>query len=112
MSVYPAISELACSAQAVVETSRPARYAKQLISHMCHKVPCEEIVDGHRITFNREGIFSGYGDVLVTDIAGETKLVLWAYAEDKERLERVKGVLIRHLERFGEREGLSAHFSV
>lgn len=100
-------------AHAIVATDRPRRYAKQLVSHMGHKCPVEEITDGHRITLRRELPTTGWFEVLL--INPETaqgdpeneKLVLIAEAEDAERLERVEDVVARHLVRFGEADGLS-----
>ncbi|MDY6050967.1 MAG: DUF2218 domain-containing protein [Rothia sp. (in: high G+C Gram-positive bacteria)] len=48
-SQYPAIETLTLRSRAVVETDRPARYAKQLASHFGHKITVEEIESGHRL---------------------------------------------------------------
>lgn len=110
MTEYPSPEAMPLTSRAIVETDRPARYAKQLVSHLGHKVPIVEIEDGHRITFNRDDVFNGCGDVLVTVVDGAECLVLLAHAEDDERLSRVEGVLSRHLKKFGEREGLKVTF--
>ncbi|SIK56972.1 Uncharacterized protein conserved in bacteria (DUF2218) [Mycobacteroides abscessus subsp. abscessus] len=110
MSDLPTPESLALTSRAEVATERPARYAKQLVSHMGHKVPVEEIENGHRITFNRDGNFNGYGDVLVFASERGEQLVLLAHADDDERLSRVEGILGRHLEKFGERDGLKVVF--
>lgn len=106
MGNYPAVETLGFTSEALVETERPERYAKQLVSHLGRKVPSVEIENGHRLTFNRDDIFRGYGDVLVMD----GKLVLRAYAANTEDLQVLNGVLGRHLERFGERDGLTVNF--
>ena len=107
---YPAIDTLPARSRAVVLTDRPARYAKQLASHFGHKILAEEIEGGHRLTFNRDGNFGGYGDVLVQEVDGVDRLVLLTYAETAEKRERLEGVLGRHLERFGEKDGLAVTF--
>lgn len=108
--VYPALESLTVRSCAVVETDRPARYAKQLASHLGHKISVTEIEEGYRLTFNRDGQFGGYGDVVVRLIDGVERLVLQVYAENVEKRERLEGVLGRHLERFGERDGLMVSF--
>jgi hypothetical protein len=85
------------SARADVPTDAPARYAKQLVSHL-----------GRRVEWRTEG------PVSTADIAGGTGvvevgdgvLILRAQAPDTESLERVQDVLGRHLERFGQRNEL------
>lgn len=107
---YSAIDNLPARSRAVVLTDRPARYAKQLASHFGHKILAEEIEGGHRLTFNRDGNFGGYGEVLVQEVDGAERLVLLTYAESPEGRERLEGVLGRHLERFGEKDGLAVTF--
>jgi uncharacterized protein len=85
------------SARADVATDAPARYAKQLVSHL-----------GRRVEWTTEGpvstasIAGGTGIVEV----GDGVLVLRARADDPEALERVQDVPGRHLERFGQRNEL------
>jgi len=85
------------SARADVPTDAPARYAKQLVSHL-----------GRRVEWTTEGpvstasIAGGTGVVEV----GDGVLTLRAQASDPESLERVQDVLGRHLERFGQRNEL------
>lgn len=110
MSNLPSLETMSLTSRAEVATDRPARYAKQLVSHMGHKVPVEEIENGHRITFNRDGNFNGYGDVLVIAAGSGEQLILLAHANDDDRLARVESVLGRHLEKFGERDGLKVVF--
>lgn len=84
--------------QAVVPTDNPERYAKQLVSHL-----------GHRVEFANEGATStaafgaGTGRVIVADGV----LTLEACAPDEETLAHVEDVLGRHLERFGQRNELA-----
>jgi hypothetical protein len=85
------------SARADVPTEAPARYAKQLVSHL-----------GRRVEWSTEGpvstaaIAGGTGVVEV----GDGVLTLRAQAPDTESLARVQDVLGRHLERFGQRNEL------
>jgi hypothetical protein len=85
------------TARADVVTDRPDRYGKQLVSHL-----------GRRLEFATEGatstasIGSGSGSLIV----GDGVLSLLASAPDAETLSTVQDVLGRHLERFGERDGL------
>ena len=87
-----------------VTTATPARYAKQLVSHLGHKVPAEDIGDGHRLLFP-----FGQG---VVRISGDDLLVLEATAPDADSLARVEDVLGRHLERFGQRHELTVTWHV
>ena len=86
--------------QAVVATDAPARYAKQLLSHLGRRRPAEPVPDapdGGRLVFP-----DGTGTVL----PGEGELVLVAEAEDADGLAHVQDVLARHLERFGAKREL------
>ena len=52
---YPAAESLPVRQRAIVATDRPARYIKQLGSHMGRKLGTAELPDGIRLTFNRGG---------------------------------------------------------
>jgi uncharacterized protein len=86
------------TARADVPTVTPARYAKQLLSHL-----------GQRVSWSTEGdsstaeIAGGTGTVVV----GDGVLILLAEAPDDESLTRVQHVLGSHLERFGQRNELT-----
>lgn len=108
MSEYPAAESLPVRQRSMVSTDRPARYIKQLGSHMGRKISTEEVPGGLRLIFNRDGIFRGYGD-LVADDANHT-LIMEVRAEDDEKAQNLAGVLERHLVRFGEREELVVEF--
>lgn len=86
---------------AVVETDAPARYAKQLLSHLGRKVAVEPLPDepepAGRLVFAY-----GTGDVR----PGSDALELRATAGDAESLARVQDVVARHLVRFGARREL------
>ena len=82
---------------AVVPTDAAARYAKQLLAHLGHKVAVEQIVGqplGGRLVF-------AYGTATV--IPERDQLTLSAAADDAESLTRVEDVVSRHLQRFGAR---------
>ena len=88
-------------AHAEVATHDPARYARQLVSHL-----------GHRIAFTTAGTVSiarfgaGTGRIEVAD----GRLLLAAQAPDETSLDRVQDVLGRHLERFGQRHALTVNW--
>jgi hypothetical protein len=83
-----------------VPTDAAARYAKQLLAHLSHKVTVEEIEGeplGGRLVFS-------YGAATV--IPGPEALTLCATAADTESLARVQDVVSRHLQRFGARRAI------
>jgi hypothetical protein len=86
------------TARADVVTDAPARYAKQLISHLGRRV--EFATDGTTSTAELAG---GTGRVVV----GDGVLTLLAEAPDAESLAKVQHVLGSHLERFGQRNELA-----
>lgn len=85
-------------ARADVLTEAPARYAKQLVAHL-----------GHRVEFTTEGGTStaSIGEATGSIVVGDGVLTLLAEAPDAESLERVQHVLGSHLERFGQRNELT-----
>ena len=86
-----------------VATDRPARYGKQLASHMGRKITTtwDEDSGTGSLEFNREGPTTGvvelscHDDILQLDLAADDAHL--------ERLEQVTGI---HLARFGAKEGL------
>jgi hypothetical protein len=90
------------SARADVVTDAPARYAKQLVSHLGHRVEFETVGDTSTARFG-----DGTGHVVV----GDGVLTLLAEAPDAESLARVQDVLGRHLERFGQRNELAVSWT-
>jgi uncharacterized protein len=86
---------------AIVTTDAPARYAKQLLSHLGHKVTMEPLPDqpapAGRLVF-------AYGIGTVMPLNGD--LVMRAAAANAEALARVQDVLGRHLLKFGARREL------
>ena len=95
---YPLISV------ATVTTERAARYGKQLVSHMGHKITGswdEEAGSGY-LLFDREGPVLGHVNV----IASPSALTLEMYTEP-ERTDRLEFIVGIHLARFGARDSLA-----
>lgn len=95
---YPLISV------ATVTTERAARYGKQLVSHMGHKITGswdEEAGSGY-LLFDREGPVLGRFDVIAS--ASDLRLELRTEPERADRLEFIVGI---HLARFGARDSLA-----
>ena len=95
---YPLISV------ATVPTERAARYGKQLVSHMAHKITGswdEEAGSGY-LLFDREGPVLGSFDVVAS--ASALRLELRTEPERADRLEFIVGI---HLARFGARDSLA-----
>ena len=95
---YPLISV------ATVATERAARYGKQLVSHMGHKITGswdEEAGSGY-LLFDREGPVLGRFDVIAS--ASDLRLELRTEPERADRLEFIVGI---HLARFGARDSLA-----
>ena len=101
-SLTPASFPLASTAS--VPTQRAARYGKQLVSHMAHKITGfwdEEAGSGY-LLFDREGPVLGRFDVIASPSV--LRLELRTTPERAAHLERVAGI---HLARFGARDGLT-----
>ena len=95
---YPLISV------ATGPTERAARYGKQLVSHMAHKITGswdEEAGSGY-LLFDREGPVLGRFDVVAS--ASALRLELRTEPERADRLEFIIGI---HLARFGARDSLA-----
>ena len=91
-------------ATASVSTERAARYGKQLVSHMGHKITGswdEEAASGY-LLFDREGPVLGRFDVIAS--ASDLRLELRTTPERADRLEFIVGI---HLARFGARDSLA-----
>ncbi len=90
------------TARADVLTEAPARYAKQLVSHL-----------GRRLTWTTEGGTSTaqIGEATGVVLVGDGVLTLLAEAPDEESLARVQHVLGSHLERFGQRNELTVRWT-
>src|SRR5689334_1712559 len=88
--------------RAEVATDAPERYAKQLASHLGHRVAVTETPERPVLAFD-----AGRGTVAVADGA----VVLEAVADSPAALATVQDVLGRHLERFGAKAQLVVTWS-
>ncbi len=86
------------SSRADVATASPARYAKQLVSHLGRKV--EFVTDGDTHT-------AAVGEGRAQIVVGDGVLTLLAAAQTESHLERLEHALGGHLERFGQRAELT-----
>ena len=100
----PASASFPLIATTSVSTERAARYGKQLVSHMGHKITGswdEEAGSGY-LLFDREGPVLGRFDVIAS--ASALRLELRTEPERADRLEFIVGI---HLARFGARDSLA-----
>jgi uncharacterized protein len=81
-----------------VATDRGERYRKQLASHLGNRIEVTRTPDGTVLKW-------GFGGTTTLTVETES-LVMIAEADDSETLDRVKDVTGRHLERFGDKDGL------
>ena len=88
--------------RADVTTAAPARYAKQLVSHLSRKVAFT--TDGDTSTVR-------LGEATGQVVVGDGVLVLLASGPDQEAVAQVEDVLGGHLERFGARDGLTVDWT-
>ena len=86
---------------ALVPTEAAPRYLKQLVSHLGRKAGVQDEGDGQRLMF-------GPDSCLLT--ARPDALHLEASGASPEGLARVEDVVGRHLERFGQRDGLTVRW--
>ena len=100
----PAQASFPLASTASVPTQRAARYGKQLVSHMGHKITGswdEEAGSGY-LLFDREGPVLGRFDVIAS--MSDLRLELRTTPERADRLEFIVGI---HLARFGARDSLA-----
>ena len=90
------------SSRADVATEAPARYARQLVAHL-----------GRKVTFTTDGTTStaAIGTATARVVVGNGVLTLRAAGSDEESVALVEHVLGDHLERFGRRHELAAHWT-
>ena len=81
---------------ATVEIERPAKYGKQLASHMGNTLPTEEIEGGWKLTFE-------IGEA--TLIATDTHLVMTSTAGNLDDLQKIQYALVKHLIKFAAKLG-------
>ncbi len=83
------------SATATVPTTSGSKYLQQLCKHWSHKLTVEFDAQKGVVTFP---------DATATMVAEPEALVVTVEAEDAETVERMQGVVARHLDRFAFRE--------
>ena len=100
----PAQASFPLASTAIVPTQRAARYGKQLVSHMAHKITgfWDEDAGNGYLLFDREGPVLGRFDVIASP--SDLRLELRTTPERAAHLEHVAGI---HLARFGARDGLT-----
>jgi hypothetical protein len=86
-----------------VATDQPARYIKQVVSHLAHRVVTELSDDGTGLVQVERG--------RCTLAAGRGILVLAATADDAQAMRQVQDVVGRDLERFGRGVGLRVRWA-
>jgi len=90
------------TSRADVRTDAPARYAKQLVSHLGRKV--DFAVDGTTST-------ARFGTATGQVVVGDGVLALVASGTDPDDVALVERVLGSHLERFGQRNELTVSWT-
>ena len=76
---------------AKVAIERPSRYAKQLASHLGHKIAITEIAGGHHYVIENAS----------ADVLPQESHILFSCEEtDAEALERIQYVLQKHIVKF------------
>ena len=87
-----------------VPTERPARYGKQLTSHMGRKIQAswDEEARSGRLLFDREGPVVG-----VVDLTCQDRALVLSLRTDAEHLEGLEHVVGIHLARFGAKDAMS-----
>ena len=82
-------------AKASVPTANAAKYIQQLCKHWSHRLEVD--------LSDRKGVVR-FPDAVVTLEAGENALLVTIEGEQSETVERMKGVVASHLDRFAFRE--------
>jgi caffeoyl-CoA O-methyltransferase len=88
---------------ALVSTDRPARYAKQLVSHFGNKIEATQTPDG------RATLAFSAGSCVVNPLSRHIELI--AVAVDAGKLAEVQDVVARHLVRFATHDELHVEWS-
>lgn len=93
---------------AMVATDRPQRWAKQLAAHLGRRMQVEETGRGPLLTmtFGEQG-----GATCLLDITAADVLGMHVESDRPEAAERMMHVVGGHLERFGEKEGLTVSWT-
>jgi len=83
------------TAKASVPTANAAKYIQQLCKHWSHRLEVD--------LSDRKGVVK-FPDAVATLEAGEAALLVTIEGEQSETVERMKGVVASHLDRFAFRE--------
>ena len=83
------------TAKATVPTANAAKYLQQLCKHWSHRLEVD--------LSDRKGVVKFPAAIVKLD-AGEDALLVAIEAEESEEVERMKGVVASHLDRFAFRE--------
>ena len=83
------------TAKATVPTANAAKYLQQLCKHWSHRLEID--------LSDRKGVVR-FPDAVATLEAGEAALLVTIEGEQSETVERMKGVVASHLDRFAFRE--------
>lgn len=83
------------SAKAIVPTESGSKYLQQLCKHWSHKLTVDFTAEKGTVTFP---------NAVATMTAQPESLLVTIEAEDAETVERMKGVVSSHLDRFAFRE--------
>lgn len=87
-----------------VPTTNASKYLQQLCKHWGHRLQVEFQVDEGTVRFP---------DAVATMTANESELFVSVTADSEEAIDRIKGVIASHLDRFAFREApLQFHWSV
>ncbi|CAM2866358.1 DUF2218 domain-containing protein [Actinomyces slackii] len=100
----PAAQSFTHHSRARVPTDRPARYGKQLASHMGRKITTswDEQTSTGTLIFDREGPVVG-----VVTMSCDDGALLLELSADEEHLASLEQIIGIHLARFGAREALA-----
>lgn len=97
-----------------VPNERPTLYLKQLCEHFAHERG-RHGAPGVEVSFDDDEGFVNFAPVISgscrLDAREEGVLILAVSGSDLTALERVQGVLTDHVERFGQRNGLTVEWT-
>lgn len=103
--LYKEWNAMTVSSTAQVPTKSGSRYLQQLSKHWSHNLEVEFNAERGTIVFPRDARGADFPDqAVVTMIAHPETLECRIDASVPEQLDRMKGVLARHLDRFAFRE--------
>lgn len=96
---------MSVTSTAAVPTEKASRYLQQLCKHWAHNLDVEFTPEQGRIVFPKDARGADWpGEAVISMTAGDEALECTIEASVAEQLEAMKGVLVRHLDRFAFRE--------